>query len=170
MKRMAETITTVCKNCGREFTYTHTRGIKRSYCSEACQRNGTTKKSYQGNPSKLKSRNIPRVKWNVLIRYDCRCAICGWELSSEKNIFDAKGRSLLSRGNEIHHIVAVEDGGTSTEDNLILLCPNHHKQANAGILSEQALRKYWRPANDCDARENTCSETISNMIFGDEDE
>lgn len=162
-------VTVVCKNCGKEFKYNHTRGVKRSYCCESCQRNGIAKNGYKRNRRKLKERaNVTKLESSILGRYGSKCAICGWELSNEQFIRDKKGRMLVARGNEIHHIVALEDGGTSTDGNLILLCPNHHKMANAGIISAEELKtRYWRgPLTDAEIwkMKSDCVDRVSKAI------
>jgi len=67
-----------------------------------------------------------RYKWNKL--YEPKCCICGW--------CDGKG---LNMGNELHHIVPVNKGGTNTMSNVVLLCPNHHHQADKRIISTEIL-------------------------------
>jgi len=47
----------------------------------------------------------------VLKFYDYKCFICGYN-----NFVD------------IHHIIHKSSGGTDQIDNLVLLCPNHHKE------------------------------------------
>lgn len=36
---------------------------------------------------------------------------------------------------QIHHIVSVKEGGGEEADNKICLCPNHHAEADAGIIT-----------------------------------
>ena len=42
----------------------------------------------------------------------------------------------------MHHIKSVADGGTNDETNLVLLCPNCHKMAHSGFLSDEELYKH----------------------------
>ena len=70
--------------------------------------------------------------------YGSKCAVCGWQASTE--LIRVKNKLQHAHGNEIHHIKAVCDGGGEEADNLILLCPNHHKQAGMGVLSEEELK------------------------------
>lgn len=168
-------VTAVCKRCGKEFTYNHTHGMLRSYCSTHCQRNGFQEVTLKNHPDKMKRWNrIAAIRQNILERYDYKCAICGWQLDT-RDVCGKHGRYLRQKGNEIHHIVPVEDGGTDTVDNLILLCPNHHKMANAGILSAETLKgKYWKDDLTDKEKErrrketaSSCAETVSGMIFGE---
>ena len=72
--------------------------------------------------------------------YDYRCAICGWGLPSV-----APNNHLLRQGGcELHHITPYAQGGEATEDNLILLCPNCHKQADYGFITIERLKKAQR--------------------------
>lgn len=53
-------------------------------------------------------------------------------------------------------------------DNLILLCPNHHKQANIGIISIEEIRKYIiKPPTDEEKQEmkDQSVDRIANAIF-----
>ena len=40
----------------------------------------------------------------------------------------------------IHHIVPIEEGGPSEEENLIVLCLNHHNQAHSKSILSRSLR------------------------------
>jgi hypothetical protein len=42
---------------------------------------------------------------------------------------------------QIHHIEAISSGGNNDLDNLIILCPNCHKSAHAGIIKKEELHK-----------------------------
>jgi hypothetical protein len=42
---------------------------------------------------------------------------------------------------EAHHIVPQSEGGRSTRENGILLCPNHHAEVHAGLLDQNALAR-----------------------------
>jgi predicted restriction endonuclease len=53
-----------------------------------------------------------------------RCAICGWDEAP----------------NDVAHIVARKNGGTDTLDNVVMLCPNHHRLFDTGrITAEQII-------------------------------
>ena len=49
--------------------------------------------------------------------YGGRCAACGFD-------------EVI----EVHHIIPKHLGGTDDQDNLIILCPNHHSLADRGML------------------------------------
>lgn len=42
---------------------------------------------------------------------------------------------------QIHHIEPIAKGGNNNLDNLIILCPNCHKSAHAGIIKKDELHK-----------------------------
>lgn len=50
-------------------------------------------------------------------RYKNRCQICGFSFEKEKG----EGYS------EAHHIVRLADDGSQDEDNVLILCANHHR-------------------------------------------
>lgn len=78
-----------------------------------------------------------KLKQIVFAVYDCKCAVCGYTnnpefmVDREKIIF----HMLQSNGNAIHHVKPVHLGGKTTLENLILLCPTHHKEAHDGIVN-----------------------------------
>lgn len=71
---------------------------------------------------------------------------------------------------EIHHITPVSEGGTEEASNLILLCPNHHKQADLGILDRDYLRQQTKDyiLTEQDILEDMaeCTEAIAKLING----
>ena len=52
------------------------------------------------------------------------CKICGWNISID-----------------IHHIIPLSDNGTNKEENLISLCPNHHRMVHRGLIDLEDLKK-----------------------------
>lgn len=159
--------TKVCPECGKEFTYQSCKGAERKYCSIACQRRATANSHNKRTPARVSNYGHKGYLAKTIIhRYNGRCAICGWRATEE--IITAKGRKQHAYGNEIHHIIAVEDGGKATEDNLILLCPNHHKQANLGILSIDDLQQYIKApptAEEEQKMKDTATARIAQAIF-----
>lgn len=121
-----------CLRCGKEF---EPKSGSQKYCSPKCGRKVAAEKSLDW----IKYRNKIKSKINpdILIAYDFRCAVCGWSLEPKGNT----EKYLHSHGCEFHHITPVKDGGTNDLSNLIVLCPNCHKKAHYGYLSEQELRQ-----------------------------
>jgi len=163
-------VTKTCRECGKEFTYKPYPGAERIYCSLACQRRATANSHNKHTPERVSNYGHKGYLSKAIIhRYGGRCAICGWRASEE--LITVKNRTQYAYGNEIHHIIAVEDGGQATEDNLILLCPNHHKQANLGIISPDTLMQYVitetpPTPEEAQAMKDTAIDRIAAAIFG----
>ncbi len=79
-----------------------------------------------------------KIYKDTIRKHNYKCAVCGWSVPYAT----PSGQSQPQGGCDIHHIVPVSKGGTDTEDNLILLCPNHHKEADTGFITVEELRKY----------------------------
>lgn len=80
--------------------------------------------------AKIRSDLTSDMKQIIYQEYDGRCIICGYRTGvSRKN----------ANGNIIHHIKPVCYGGQSTPDNLVLLCPNHHKEVHDGVITKAQL-------------------------------
>lgn len=158
-------ITQVCQKCGSEFTYISYGGGKRKYCSASCARRKDTSNTYK----RLSDNNHKgALAAEIIARYGGRCAICGWRATEE--LITHNGHTQKAYGNEIHHIIAVKDGGKATEDNLLLLCPNHHKQADLGLIPLDELRNYRKPpltAEQKQAMRDACVDAITAAILGD---
>jgi predicted restriction endonuclease len=67
-----------------------------------------------------------KYTFRVMIRREFidRCAICGWDEAST----------------DVAHIVARKDGGTDSIDNVVMLCPNHHRLFDTGHISVDEVR------------------------------
>ena len=114
---------------------------------------------------------VSGIAQDIYTAYGARCAICGWQATPE--LLTHKGRTHFAHGNEIHHIIPVSEGGTEAPDNLILLCPNHHKQADLGIITAEQLKEYVvdfkqraKEINQAMKVNNRCADTIYTAIFG----
>ena len=91
--------------------------------------------------------------------YDCKCALCEWQATKEMIILD-DGKVFIARGNELHHITPISEGGGDTADNLILLCPNHHKQAHMGLIERETLQKHTRALEPTENRPQQQSDRV----------
>lgn len=87
----------------------------RKYCSAACARIGKLATFFATRPR----------GWKKLARdvYGQACVICGF-----------------SAVTDVHHIVSRADGGGNEIGNLVVVCPNHHRMAHAGMISARQLR------------------------------
>ena len=86
-------------------------------------------------------------KWKraLLEKYTYSCFVCGYD-------------KLL----EAHHIIPTSTGGKNTVLNGILLCPNHHAEVHAGILTVALLKQGELLGNPLD---NQQASHISNEII-----
>jgi predicted restriction endonuclease len=87
---------------------------------------------------KARTKNMKNVKREILTAYNVSCVICGWSIKNQ----NIPGKYQHQRGCEIHHIKKISEGGKDVFENCVLLCPNHHKEADLGIISEAFLFSY----------------------------
>ncbi len=82
----------------------------------------TTRRKYIVNRIIRATNNIQFIK-NL---YDDTCQICGIQI-----------KSLVSKYSEAAHIKALgyPHNGPDTKENILYLCPNHHKMLDLGIIS-----------------------------------
>lgn len=64
---------------------------------------------------------------------------------------------------QIHHINSVASGGNNDLNNLIILCPNCHKAAHAGIIKKDELQKLKKEPNEHKNRD--IIEQLNSYIF-----
>lgn len=162
--------TAICKECGTPFTYT-ILGKAPECCCEKCSRRWHSKQYARGHTKIWRERVKAagtQIKGDVMKRYGYKCAICGWQ--GVKNQRDAQGRTNISQGNEMHHIVPIREGGTSTAENLILLCPNHHKQADWGIITPEELKRFQRKARTNEERQKAIRNAMQHYRLRDWEE
>ena len=148
----------ICRVCGKEILNAKPTQL---YCSEACARKAHRKGAYaiQDKGKRTLSR-LDRLA--VYLSYDLSCACCGFTIGTARNQLAAaleffagggvanelpddlvegfkKDLKGANGGCEIHHIKPIAEGGDNGRDNLILLCPNCHKKAHAGIIRKEEL-------------------------------
>lgn len=86
-----------------------------------------------------------------------QCLICGSTIEGKYS------------NNRKYCITPISEGGTETQDNIILLCPNHHKQADLGLIDRETLRSYTKPfilsAEEKDRAIAQCTDAITALIF-----
>ena len=156
-----------CAVCGEPIPATRPEHNTR-YCSLKCGR--IAEKNSRIEYIAMRSGRRQKVAYDVYAAYKHKCAICGWQVTPE--LLKLKGRWQYAHGNEIHHIIPVQEGGTDNWDNLILLCPNHHKAADLGLIDQDTLRKQTRPLErteaEIDEAKSKCTAAVAAAIFGEE--
>lgn len=157
--------TIICAVCGKEVEKKSHRAI---YCGEKCKRKAMADKRI--NAISKRARNINKVALATYCSYDYKCALCGWQATPDLIIHN--GAYQFAHGNSIHHITPASEGGTEEDTNIILLCPNHHKQADLGLIPREELRKHTKPISlsgaEVDQAIKKCTDTIARYIFGNE--
>jgi len=120
-----------CLNCGKELS-----GSQVKYCSNECQMEyQKTKKinEWKEHPERFSSENGYSFIRNYLLeKYNYKCEKCGW---NEENPY------THSIPLEVHHIDG--DCTNNREENLQLLCPNHHSLTeNFGSRNKNNSKRY----------------------------
>jgi len=147
----------ICKN-----DISHKKSNNSSKC-EKCVRKPNEKSL---NKIKERTKNIRKVKQEILSSYNSCCTICGWKIEKKY----CNNKYLHQSGCEIHHINPISNGGKDVFENCILLCPNHHKEADLGIISESVLYFYIIKNKEKAIEDNTlktmseASELLDNMF------
>jgi len=129
-----------CKQCGNDTE-------NDVFCSNLCARNNCYetvlteegkrsrgKKNSQGtkNPENILDMSSRTVS-KLIKRMKVGCCICGWN------------EALC----DVHHIIPKKLGGTNDNNNLTILCPNHHRLMHEGaVLPIKSVRDHigeeWR--------------------------
>ena len=158
-----------CAVCGKLIPAGRKKSNSVKYCSEACLRKAEAKKKMDLIADR--TARISKVALAVYEAYGSKCALCGWQATPD--LIAHKGKIQFAHGNEIHHIRPVSEGGTEDPDNVILLCPNHHKQADLGIITTEELKQhvvnYIEEAEER-KKNRQCEATVASLIFDDTSE
>lgn len=113
----------VCEVCGQPFLARASQ-VNPRFCSRACDgRYRSLHQTGAANPNYRHGTAPGSALQTAKRNYPFQCAICGWAIALE-----------------VHHITPKSRGGTNHPDNLALLCPNHHKMADLGLLPLDELQ------------------------------
>lgn len=113
-----------CEECGRTYSVKGSQEGRRRFCTKVCEMAFRSRVMVgRGNPNYRHGQDQTSAKTTALRAYPARCAVCGFDV-----ILD------------VHHIVPKSRRGTNDVDNLILLCPNHHRMVKLGLISAEQLR------------------------------
>jgi hypothetical protein len=102
----------ICKHCGNSFNSSQIA----KYCSISCKA-----KNYR---YKRRSGNFYDKQLGKIIK-ELPCEICNWQEASR----------------DVHHIIPVSENGKTVIENLISLCPNHHRMVHSNLFSQDYLLK-----------------------------
>ena len=107
-----------CRRCGNECGKRNSQGYRRAdrkFCSRECYEQ--YRREHTG--SNRSARNAEKMKNAYLLVRPQVCQICGYD-----------------RYVEWAHLIPKREGGTAASVNIAILCPNHHKLFDRGLLSE----------------------------------
>jgi len=114
-----------CEVCGKPFNYPLCREGKAKYCSNKCagiafRGNGSPRyKGVYKNLGDFRRNMKKKLQW----LFGDVCIICGWDKTP----------------NDVCHIVPRKEGGKDSFDNVVLLCPNHHRMYDMGLIQREHL-------------------------------
>jgi hypothetical protein len=106
-----------CLGCNNIFKAKYSEA---KYCSQSCKL-----KVYR----RLQKSKEASIATFYRILTDTPCEICGWNETNR----------------DLHHIIPVSQGGKTTLDNIVSLCPNHHRMAHKDMLSREELLTAIKP-------------------------
>lgn len=119
-----------CKNCGKLVEKRMNIFCNNECCAEYNRKQKI--KDWQEHPENYSKEDMPEFIRNYLIDKYKGCQLCGWN-----EINPTTGKTPL----EVHHIDG--DCTNNTEENLQLLCPNHHSLTpNSGALNKGNSKRY----------------------------
>jgi predicted restriction endonuclease len=103
-------INSICIYCQTTFL----SGSKESkYCSNSCKQKYYRKTQVT---NEFATKSLQRILGHL------PCELCGWDTTTR----------------DVHHILPVNEGGKNTLDNVIVVCPNHHRMYHKQLISEEA--------------------------------
>lgn len=80
----------------------------------------------------------PAVRKYVIEKSGGKCEYCG-----ELGFSTVSGQNYV----EAHHIISLATSGKDTIDNVIALCPNHHREAHFGVEAEELEERFVEIVN-----------------------
>ena len=119
----------VCDYCGKPSKRFPSQVKEKNYCNRSC----LSKTKTHENNGNWRGGQWKYIQKEVLIRDENRCLVCGFDLVVD-----------------VHHITSRRQGGTDAPENLVTLCPNHHRMTHAGIISIECFRGRSIPGLDAE--------------------
>jgi len=121
--------TRICEICGKAFNFYPTVREHARFCSLKCKYEGQRLFMFERYKGKQKFWRGEEYSSSASFRITIRnylpkkCEICGWDKTS----------------NDVCHIIPLKEGGRNSIDNVIMLCPNHHRMLDKGPLQRDYL-------------------------------
>ena len=109
----------ICPICGREFRVVKSSAHYRKTCSYACLKEYW--KRIRGEKTTSAFRRA--IRRQLEEKFGDRCIICGWDETF----------------NDVCHIIPKIKGGRYQIENLVFLCPNHHRMYDQGLIQLEHL-------------------------------
>ena len=139
-----------CAHCGKVFV----GGPREHFCSGACARafreiQEMTKRQSRVEAARRRRQNlqrriqsrstVSRLKEGRIRAGNAACDVCGWK--PPEPVIARGGHLILTA----HHVVPLACGGSNREENLVVLCPNHH--AIAHRLGFKRSQQWYGPTS-----------------------
>ena len=116
----------ICRKCDTRLE----RGTRRVLCVGCFNKHHRRRSLYSTKNERSHAETRDHARSRVAGRLR-RCAVCGYikylEVAHIRPVSDFPGSALLA---EINHL-----------SNLVLLCPNHHKEYDKGLADDQTIEK-----------------------------
>lgn len=117
-----------CEICGKSFEYYPSARKAARFCSLRCSRIGHSR-DLSGRRIAPYGKGVKAMRYRLtLLMGGDKCFVCGWDQTS----------------NDVCHLIPVKEGGKEEIENMILLCPNHHRIFDRGLLGREYLASLVR--------------------------
>ena len=120
----------ICEKCGKPFERKATIKRGRKITCDECKNNAPHHKKDVTKITDFSKRTISKI----LYRLKMPCSLCGWNKSTC----------------DIHHIIPKKENGSDENDNLIIVCPNCHREIHRNVspytreqLFEKCVSTQW---------------------------
>ena len=133
-KRLLDRIPWAVTKCDRDTgEYTLTRGALPSRFVDQF----SVQDELPSAPERLPVRSLafardPKIRTIALVRANGKCEFC-----EQPGFRMANGSVFL----ETHHVHPLAEGGLDIEENVVALCPNHHREAHYGASSPEMRKR-----------------------------
>lgn len=112
-----------CVFCGKSFVIDLALGTSPSkkYCSAKCAAlDPRTRRARTISVNPVFNRTVTKFAKNI---FGDICMVCGWRETS----------------NDLCHIIPWKKGGNNYSNNILILCPNHHRKMDRSLIPKEFL-------------------------------